>query len=42
MVSLTPTGTDTRPAINTGARGIVNSTDGTRDFKPGSFITING
>jgi hypothetical protein len=42
VVSLTPTGTDTRPTIATGARGIVNSTDGTPNFKPGSFITISG
>ena len=42
VVSLTPTGTDTRPAIATGARGIVNSADGTANFKPGSFITITG
>jgi len=42
VVSLTPTGTDTRPAIDTGARGIVNSADGTPNFKPGSFITISG
>ena len=42
VVSLTPTGTDTRPAITTGARGIVNSADGTPNFKPGSFITISG
>ena len=41
VVSLTPTGTDTRPAITT-ARGIVNSADGTPNFSPGSFITING
>lgn len=42
VVSLAPTGTDTRPTINTGARGIVNSADGTPNFKPGSFITISG
>jgi DNA-binding beta-propeller fold protein YncE len=42
VVSLTPVGTDTRPAIATGARGIVNSADGTPNFKPGSFITISG
>jgi hypothetical protein len=42
VVSLKPTGTDTRPAIATGARGIVNATDGSTNFKPGSFITING
>ena len=40
VVSLTPSGSDTRPAISAG--GIVNSTDGTSNFKPGSFITING
>jgi hypothetical protein len=42
VVSLTPTGTDTRPTIAPGTRGIVNSTDGTTNFKPGSFITISG
>ena len=42
VVSLTPTGTDTRPTIAPGARGIVNSADGTPNFKPGSFITISG
>jgi hypothetical protein len=42
VVSLTPTGTDTVPAINTGASGIVNSVDGTQNFSPGSFVTITG
>jgi hypothetical protein len=42
VVPLTLTGADTRPAINTGARGIVNSSDGTPNIKPGSFITISG
>jgi DNA-binding beta-propeller fold protein YncE len=42
VVSLTPVGTDTRPAIATGAGGIVNSADGTANFRPGSFITISG
>ena len=42
VVSLTPTGSDTAPAINTGASGIVNSVDGTPNFSPGSFITISG
>jgi DNA-binding beta-propeller fold protein YncE len=41
VVSLAPTGSGTRPAINA-ASGIVNSADGTTNFKPGSFITING
>jgi hypothetical protein len=40
VVSLTPTGTDTRPAINAG--GIVNSADGSANFKPGSFLTVFG
>jgi DNA-binding beta-propeller fold protein YncE len=42
VVSLAPNGTDNRPAIAAGARGIVNSSDGTPNFKPGSFITISG
>jgi DNA-binding beta-propeller fold protein YncE len=41
VISLAPTGTDTRPTIDT-ARGIVNSADGSANFKPGSFITITG
>jgi uncharacterized protein (TIGR03437 family) len=40
VVSLTPSGGDTRPTITSG--GIVNTADGTANFKPGSFITING
>jgi len=42
VISLSPANTDTRPSINTGGRGIVNSADGTANFRPGSFITING
>ena len=42
VISLTPTGADTRPAIAAGARGIVNSSDGTPNIRPGSFITISG
>jgi hypothetical protein len=42
VVSLTPTGTDTRPTISTSAGGIVNAVDGTTNLKPGSFITISG
>ena len=42
VVSLTPTGSGTVPAINTGASGIVNSVDGTSNFSPGSFITVTG
>jgi len=39
VVSLAPTSTTTRPSI-TG--GIVNSSDGTQNIRPGSFITISG
>ena len=42
VVSLAPIGGDTRPAIAAGARGIVNSSDGTPNIRPGSFITISG
>ncbi len=42
VVSLAPSTTDTRPQITTGARGIVNSSDGTQNIRPGSFITITG
>jgi hypothetical protein len=31
-----------RPVLTAGARSIVNSTDGSPNFKPGSFITITG
>jgi len=42
VISLKTTGTATQPAIATGARGIVNTTDGTAPITPGSFITISG
>lgn len=35
-------GTAPKPVITTGARGIVNSTDGSTNFRPGSFITVSG
>ena len=41
VISLAPSGVDTRPLINS-ARGIVNSNDGTAVIKPGSFITVTG
>lgn len=41
FIPLTPPGTG-RPAIRGGARGIVNSTDGTPIFTPGAFITVTG
>jgi len=42
VIPLTPSGTGTRPSIRGGSRGIVNSADGTTNFRPGSFITISG
>lgn len=42
VVQLSISGTTGRPQITGGARGIVNSTDATPNFRPGSFITING
>jgi hypothetical protein len=42
VVPLTPSGPDSRPAIPLGARAVVNSTDGSQNFRPGSFITIGG
>jgi hypothetical protein len=42
VISTTPSNTGTRPAITTGARGIVNSNDGTANLRPGSFVTITG
>ena len=40
-IPLTPPGTG-RPVIRGGARGILNSTDGTPNFTPGAFITVLG
>jgi len=31
-----------RPQLPNGARSIVNSTDGSPNFKPGAFVTVNG
>lgn len=42
MVPLAMSGNQPRPQVLTGSRGIVNSSDGTPLFKPGSFITISG
>jgi len=41
VIPLTPTTTSTQPQVAT-SRGVVNSSDGTTIFKPGSFVTING
>ncbi len=42
VISLAPSGADTRPAINPGSGGIFNSSDGSANITPGSFITITG
>ena len=42
LIPLTPSGTSTRPQIRSGSRGIVNSADGTPNFRPGSFVTVSG
>jgi hypothetical protein len=42
VAPLSPATTDSRPSIAPGARGIVNSADGTPNIRPGSFITITG
>jgi hypothetical protein len=41
LIPLT-TATNITPAIASGAAGIVNSTDGTPNLHPGSFVTVNG
>lgn len=42
VISLAPSGGDTRPSITAGTTGIINSGDGTPGISPGSFITISG
>jgi YVTN family beta-propeller protein len=42
VIPLTASGTSSRPQITSGSGGIVNSSDGTPSFKPGSFITVSG
>ena len=41
VVPLTPSG-PTRPQILTGASAVLNATDGSRNIKPGAFISISG
>ncbi len=36
------TGTPSVPVVSNGSRGVVNSTDGTTNIQPGSFITVTG
>ena len=42
IVPVTLTAMPPQPQITGGSRGIVNSSDGTPNLRPGSFITING
>ena len=41
MVPLTPSGAS-RPQIASGSSAILNASDGSRNFRPGSFIAISG
>ncbi len=41
VIPLTASGV-ARPQLPNGARSIVNSTDGSPNFKPGAFVTVNG
>ncbi len=42
VIPLTPSGANSRPSVPQGARAVVNSADGSQNFRPGSFITITG
>lgn len=42
VISLAPSGPTTQPTITPGAKGVVNSTDGSSNISPGSFITVSG
>ncbi len=42
VLSMTPASAGTQPQIQSGNLAVVNSSDGTNNFKPGSFITISG
>jgi hypothetical protein len=42
VIPLPPPNGSPRPAIAAGPRGIVNSSDGTANIRPGSFITVSG
>jgi hypothetical protein len=41
VIPLTAAGSE-RPRIAGGVSGVVNANDGTRTFRPGSFVAING
>lgn len=42
VAPLLATSGNTQPTLPLGVRAIVNSTDGTPNFRPGSFVTISG
>ncbi|HEU0122324.1 MAG TPA: hypothetical protein VFQ91_17470 [Bryobacteraceae bacterium] len=42
VIPVYPTGAAPRPALAAGTRAIVNSEDGSADFRPGTFVTITG
>jgi hypothetical protein len=42
VTPLAQTNGSTQPRIPNGARGIVNSIDGTQTLRPGSFVTVSG
>jgi YVTN family beta-propeller protein len=42
VISMTPASSNTQPQIQSGNFAVVNSSDGSNNFKPGSFITISG
>src|SRR5262249_44121017 len=41
-LSVIPLGSPGRPQLASGANGVVNASDGTRNYRPGSFLLING
>ena len=42
VVPLTRVSSATQPALPLGARAIVNATDGSANYRPGSFVAVNG
>jgi len=42
VISLTPSTASSRPAVPAGARGLVNSSNGTQNVRPGDFVTVLG
>lgn len=42
FIPLVQAGASSRPQLRGGTRAILNSSDGTPNFKPGSFVTVSG